>query len=154
MNTRHFRQPSERGAAAVELALILPILVSMLVFSLLIGRFLWHYTAAQKAAQDGARYLSTISEQEMREETLAAEAVDVTRQIVRAEIAELNPGAALPAIIISCGEDPCIGIRNLPLPETVRVTVRMGFFDVLGLIDTGRYGIPINATAEMRYVGN
>jgi hypothetical protein len=141
MKTRPSRQASEGGAAAVELALILPILISMLLFSLLLGRFLWHYTAAQKAAQDGARYLSTISEQEMREQTLAAEAV------------ELNSGAA-PTIIIECGNDPCVGVRNLPLPDTVSVSVRMGFFDLLGLIDTGRYGIPIDATAEMRYVGN
>lgn len=154
MKTRSFRPSGERGAAAVELALILPVMVSMLVFSLLIGRFLWHYTAAQKAAQDGARYLSTISEQDMREEILAAEAVDVTRQIVRAEIAELNPGATPPSIIISCGDEPCSGIGGLALPDTVSVTVRMRFFDLLGLIDTGRYGIPINATAELRYVGN
>lgn len=142
------------GSAAVELALILPALLLLIFMPLFIGRYFWHYTAAQKAAQDAARYLSTISVQEMREEVLAGQAAGIARSIVLAEIRELNPGPTAPTVIIECGEDPCVGVANLALPETVTVTVRMRYFDMLGLIDAGRYGIPINAVSVMNYVGN
>ncbi len=145
---------NQGGATAVELALILPILLCFLFMPLFIGRFFWHYTAAQKAAQDAARYLSTISSQEMREEVLAGQAAEVARQIALTEIEGLAPGPRSPDIIIACGPDPCIGVGGLPLPSTVSVTVRMRFFDILGMIDTGRYGIQINATSVMHYVGN
>ena len=134
--------------------MILPILLLFIFMPLFIGRFFWHYTAAQKAAQDAARYLSTISAQEMREEALAGQAAEVARQIVLAEIEGLAPGPNSPTIIILCGGEPCVGIDGLALPDTVSVTVRMRFYDILGVVDTGRYGIPINATSAMRYVGN
>ncbi|MBQ5947022.1 TadE/TadG family type IV pilus assembly protein [Massilia sp. ST3] len=153
MKIFHSKPSRQRGAAAVELALILPILFIMLMMPLFISRFLWHYTVAQKAAQDAARYLSTISEQEMREATLASWATGVATQIARAELEEIVSDQSTPTIIVTCGDEPCSGYRNLALPETVSVTVRMGFFDILGFADTGRYGIPINVTYEMNYVG-
>jgi len=154
MKTPFAHSRNQGGAAAVELAMILPILLLFIFMPLFIGRFFWHYTAAQKAAQDAARYLSTISAQEMREEALAGQAAEVTRQIALAEIEGLAPGRTSPEIIISCGPDPCSGLGGLALPETVSVTVRMRFFDILGVVDTGRYGVPINATSIVRYVGN
>ena len=148
------KRNNQRGAAAIELAFILPVLLLLIFLPLFIGRYFWHYTAAQKAAQDAARYLSTISAQELREDVLAEQAAAVARNIALAEIQELHAGPREPEIIIMCGEDPCIGTGDLPLPETVRVTVRLRYVDMLGLIDTGRYGITINAASVVNYVGN
>ncbi|CAH0533934.1 hypothetical protein VST7929_01811 [Vibrio stylophorae] len=46
----------QRGLAAVELAITLPILLLLLVAVSEIGRLLIHYNTLTKAVQDGARY--------------------------------------------------------------------------------------------------
>jgi cbb3-type cytochrome oxidase subunit 3 len=154
MKNTSLKSANQRGAAAVELAMILPVLLLFIFMPLFIGRYFWHYTAAQKAAQDAARYLSTISAQELREEVLAEQAALIARDIALAEIRDLDPGPSEPDVIIMCGDDPCIGVGDMPLPDTVKVTVRMRYFDMLGLIDTGRYGLTINAVSVMNHVGN
>jgi hypothetical protein len=154
MKNQSLKPNSQGGAAAVELALILPVLLLFIFMPLFIGRYFWHYTAAQKAAQDAARYLSTVSVQEMREDALAEQAAMVARSIALEEIEDLNAGSAEPDIIIECGDDPCIGVRNAALPDHVSITVRMSYFDMLGLIDIGRYGIPIRAVSVVNHVGN
>ena len=145
----------QRGVAAVELALVLPFMVLLLVFTTFYARFFWHYTVAQKAAFDSARYLSTISEQEMREAPLATAANNTARQIALAEIAELRPnGDERPQVTILCGQALCIGLGGQQLPATVFVRITMDMHDDIFGLDLGRYGIPINATAEVPYVGN
>lgn len=145
----------QRGSAAVELALIIPVLLVVLTLPLFYARYFWHYTVAQKAAQDAARYLSTISPTEMRVGQFAEAAASVASDIATTELAELNPGPTPPKVVIQCGTDPCDGVGSLPLPDTVRVRIKIFMFDdILGAVDTGQYGIPISADVVMRYVGN
>jgi Flp pilus assembly protein TadG len=145
----------QRGAAAVELALIIPILLVLLSFPLFFARYFWHYTVAQKAAQDAARYLSTVSHVEMRVGKLAQAAAAVASDIATAELAELNPGPNPPQVVIQCGTVPCLGVGGTALPQTVRVQVSMDMFDdIFGAVDTGQYGMRISADVVMRYVGN
>lgn len=155
MKRFHKTLNGQRGAAAVELALVLPFLILLLMFTTFYARYFWHYTVAQKAAFDSARYLSTISEQEMREPALAVAARDVANDIALTEIAELNPhGTVKPDVIIQCGGVPCGGVRALALPRTVTVIVTMDMYDDFFGLDLGRYGLPINVVTEVRYVGN
>ncbi len=151
------RMPSskpERGSVAVELALILPVMILLIFMGLVLGRLFWHYTVAHKAAQDAARYMSTISAQEMRERLLVADAVSVARSIATEELADLNPGRTDPVVDILCNNATCNGVGSRPLPNTVKVTVQIDFFDTMQYFDFGRYGLPIEAVSEMRYVGN
>jgi len=130
-------------------------MILLLVFLTFFARYFWHYTVAHKAAFDSARYLSTISEQEMREPALAIAARDVADDIVLTEVAELRPhGSVRPEVNILCGEIPCRGVRGLPLPQTVSVNVNMDMHDDWFGLDLGRYGLPISVTARVRYVGN
>lgn len=147
-----FRRQS--GAAAVELALLLPFFVLLMSVLLFLGRYMWHYTAAQKAAQDASRYLSAISVQEMRDPALAPAAAAVAGEIVHMELDELNSGGIGPRITIQCGGRPCHGVTINPLPETVTVMIEMNMFDHIFGIDLGRYGLPLNVRSEVRYVGN
>ncbi|MEH6435817.1 TadE family protein [Massilia sp. DD77] len=143
----------QTGSAAVELAFILPMLLVFLTAVFFISRVTWHYTAAQKAATDAARYLSSISTQEMREPELAEHARNVALAIVQMEMADLNPGGRAPRIEIFCGEDACDGFGSRPLPETVEVRIKMDMVDPLHIFDTGRYGVPLTVNATMAYVG-
>jgi Flp pilus assembly protein TadG len=145
-------QRPRRGIAAVEFAILVPILVVLISAPLFIGRVLWHYTAAQKAAHDAARFLSTVSEGEMRTQGLAASSVAVARDIVAAELADLNNGSYPPSVFIQCDG---LGCDGLVMPVTVRVTVRMEMMDPFFGISAGsEYGLLISADVQMSYIGS
>ena len=156
MSTLFRFQRQQRGVAAVEFAILLPLLVLVLTSFMFFARFFWHYTVAQKAAYDAARYLSTIATEEMRNVVLARAAAGIASNIVQAEIAELRPGRNVrPWVEIQCGGVSCEGVGDAALPRTVSVTVRMDMFDdYFGVVDVGRYGIRIFGRSEQHYVGN
>lgn len=142
------------GAAAVELALILPILVTLLTVPFFYARCFWHYTAAQKAAQDAARFMSTVPVAEMRSKKLASAAQKVAEDIASREIAELAPGKPFDPPQITCDGLAC-GNSTGKIPNKVRAYVSFGMADTtFGVIDTGRYGLLITADVTMRYAGN
>ena len=144
----------QRGSAAVEAALILPIFVVFLVVPIYYARCFWHYTVAQKAAQDAARYLSQVSAAEMRSPTLAQAASNIALQITQREMAELAPGSAIPTPVVQCDYLPC-GYAIGSLPTTVRVYINFSMYDnIFGAVPGGRFGLVITANASMRYVGN
>lgn len=149
------RAKTQRGAAAVELAIFLPLLVLVLTVPLFFGRYFWHYTAAHKAANDAARYLSTISEAEMRTSPLAQAAAQIAMEIAEEEVADLKPGRIAPKIAVFCGlRTACHGVDAGPLPETVVVTVEISMFDTMfGVVPTGPRGLKIKAEVEVPYVG-
>jgi hypothetical protein len=146
----------QAGVAAVELALLLPILLGFLTLGVFTVSIFWHYTMAQKAAQDAARYLSTVSSAEMMNPASAEEAGSLAQQIVRKEIAEISPDSAVVSRRIEtfCDDSNCGGLDAGKLPSTVRVKFSVSMFDPSGLVDTGWYGLQITTNYTMRYVGN
>lgn len=152
---RAFWQRRQHGVAAVELALIMPLLLLLVAVPLIVAIYMWHYSAAQKAAQNAARYISTISVQEMRAGNLALAAEAITLQLVQTQIAELSFVASAPQVQVNCSNFRCSGVGGGPLPPMVSVTVRMSLFDqFFTVVDTGRYGLPINVEVEVPYAGN
>lgn len=144
----------QSGSASVELALVLPTLLFLMTVPLFFARYFWHYTAAHKAAQDAARYLSTVSVREMRSATLSVTAAQIAYGIAQEEIADLSPGKDAPVIDVRCGLRSCTGYGSAAMPDTVNVTVSMNMVDsVFGAVNTGFYGWPIVAVAEVPYVG-
>lgn len=145
----------QRGIAAVELAIILPILVALLAVPFYFGRVLWHYTVAEKAAHDAALYLSSVPVTEMKSQARIAEVVDVAHQIYDLEVAELTPGPYPPTSTFLCGTFVCGG---LSIPDTVRVAVQMRVFDDIFDSFTTEYkdeegGIVLTADVTLPYVG-
>ncbi len=139
----------QRGIAALELALLLPLLLVLLSFPLYFGRVLWHYTVMQRAAQDAARYLSTIPLSEMKNPGRASAVTAVAAAIVNAEIAELRPGRYPPQLTVLCDGAICSGFNP---PATVTVNISLLMDDSLFPDSTGLY-LPLTADVSFPYVG-
>ena len=143
----------QRGVAAVELALTLPVIMLLLAYIVFYGRVLYNYEVAQKAARDAVRYLSSAAAVNMRSAAQAGNEVAVAQAIATAELAGLNPGAGNgPFVFVQCDGLPCMG---LALPSLVRVDVQIVVRnDIFG------YYVPylgdslLQARSTMRYVGN
>lgn len=146
---RHRRTLRQRGIAAVELAIILPVLVLMLAFPLYLGRVYWHYTVLQHAAQDAARYLSKVPVSELSNPARAADVAEVAREIVRMELAELAPGAYPPDVIIACNNVNCLGYAT---PTTVRVSIQLLMEDIFFSGYT-QVMIPLSVDVTFPYMG-
>lgn len=146
----------QRGVAALELAIILPVMIVMLMLPIFFARVLMHYSVAAKAAQSAAMYLATTSRQEMEHGPRKTAATSIAANIANITVAELRPGGEYPVgVDIQCDGLTCLG----PIaPKQVRVIVRMWMVDeftrafTAGLIpDTG---IPITYAYTMPYVGD
>lgn len=148
---------AQRGVAAVEFAVILPVLVMLLALTLFFGRFFWHYTVAQKAAHDAAIILANATRLEIgtsKADNGDVEVAKFAESVAAEETAELYTGQGRPRIDIYCDGLDCIGEG---VPSQVKVVVRMKMFDVffggytgdLGGID----GIWIHAEVQVPYVG-
>jgi hypothetical protein len=144
----------QRGVAAIEAALIVPIFVVLLTVPIYYARCFWHYTVAQKAAQDAARYLSQVSAAEMRAPELAQAAGNIALQIAQKELAELAPGSRMGVPVVQCDYLPCGTVIGTP-PDTVRVYITFSMYDnFFGVVNAGRFGLIVTADISMRYVGN
>jgi Flp pilus assembly protein TadG len=145
----------ERGSAAIEAGVLLPILIIFLALPIFYARCLWHYTAAQKAVQDAARYLASVPKAEMLSTTLADAAVSRAVEIATREVAELAPGGEMISPQAYCNGGARCG-RTIPIGSLPRtVTVEMGFFMADPIFNVETWGqISINASVTLNYVGN
>jgi Flp pilus assembly protein TadG len=142
--------PWQRGVAAVEMALLLPIFLVLLMLPLYFGRVFWHYSVVQSAAQDAARYLSSVPQIEMKDPNKIAAVVSVANTIITAEIAELNPGNYAPVVTVQCGSATCSGFA---LPSTVTVNIQLLMEDIF-FSNATALSIPMTAVATFPYVGH
>jgi Flp pilus assembly protein TadG len=76
MSVPVFRARDETGAAAVELAVLLPILIVLLFGITDVGWWAWHRVQLQEAAQEGALYGSYYPDQEASIQERVADASD------------------------------------------------------------------------------
>jgi Flp pilus assembly protein TadG len=151
------RRPAkgQRGSVAVEAALLMMTLVILIACPLFLGRVFWYYTALQKAAQDGARFLSTATAAEIQTVGSRDEAgvAALARDIVRAETAELHPAENKRLITVDCDLETC----GDKVPNKVRVLITMRLqdpaFNAFTTMFTGDKGLQLRADVSMRYVG-
>jgi len=156
------------GAVVIELVAVLgAILIPLLVASLFFGRFVWHYSVAQKAAHDAARFVASSSPTEMKIQCTLLIYRDpcivmAAMSLANAEMAELNPGGVdAPSIAVYCDEQKCATNKDTPLPRMISVDIKMTvedpFLTALSSAFSGTTGpvaIPIHATGRSFYVGN
>lgn len=151
-----FRRRAETGSIAVETVLCLPLLILFLVVPLFLARAFWYYSVAQKAAHDGARFLSNTTQSEIAPGAVVGDApiALLARSIVDAEMDDIKPGLEGYTITALCDGDGC----GLTVPQTVRVSVRLTMRDnVFSAFTTEMFGedpLLLEARVTMRYVGN
>jgi Flp pilus assembly protein TadG len=89
----------QRGAAAIEAAIIIPfILLPILACMLFLSRFIWYYSVAQKAVHDSALYMAGAPPAELK----GTEASTLALSIIAQETADLDSTTeTYPAI--NCG---------------------------------------------------
>lgn len=140
----------QRGVAAVEMAIIMPVLIVMLIAPFFLAIYFWHYSAIYKTAYSGARFLSTVSAHELTSPELSEVMEDQVRKIISDGLSDLHP-AARPLVEVQCDGMTC---GDGP-PQEVLVRVRLRLLDeYFGSFYTGDRGLLIQATVRMRYVGN
>lgn len=150
---------NQRGIAAVEFALVLPILVVLFAFTIFFGRLCWHYTAALKAAHDAATFMAMSRNAEIginKSDLSVIEVAAIAKSIAQTEVAELNPGkGAAPVVSVNCDNYACIGDK---VPVEISVMVRMKIYDPFFSVVTdeiaGSEGMWFYAEVRMPYVGN
>lgn len=153
--TQLFRK-SEKGSVAIEMAFVLPILISLLTLMLFFARIFWVYSAGQKAAHDAARFLSTATQAEIRTGGSGfneARYPAVARWIAQQELMDVLPMVESIAIGPLCDNVPC----STTVPQNVRVSVEISFrdeiFEDLITAYLGSPNIILKSQVELRYVG-
>ena len=144
----------EAGTAAIEFAIVLPLMVILLAFPFFFARVFMSYSVAQKAAHNSASYLARLPLVEMQDVAKSAAATALTQDIVDATIAELQPGSQ--GVIVSqvdCDGGPC----GSGVPNTITVYVRVRMYDEFFNYFTGPIvvddGVHLKAKVTMPYIG-
>ena len=145
----------QRGIAAVEFAVILPLLVILLTFPIFFGRLFMHYSVIQKAAHDAAMYYARIPKVEMSSQTRSLAAVAVAQSNIDAELAELNPGGGrAPVVQFRCDDGPCGDSAPNQITVHIRLTMFDDYFNDFTWEAVGANGIQLNAQVTMSYLGD
>lgn len=144
----------QRGIAAIEFALLMPVLLVFLTLPIFFARVYWHYTIAQKAGQDAVHYLSTVPKSEMLSRNSAREAGEFAKQIIQRQLADIAPGLEITELDIRCNTGLCGNLLGGQTPDTVHVQFSITLYDPFNQVDLGWYGLQINVDYTMDYVGN
>lgn len=148
---------ADQGSIAVEAAIVLPILILFLAVPLFLARLFWYYSVAEKAAHDGARFLSQATKLEIQASTGGAEpgVAGLARDIANAELEEIRPRLVGAAPSAQCDGITCNG---LSVPTYVRMNVQIRVRDDLfGPLTNplfGEDGLLLTADVTMRYAGH
>lgn len=130
---RRIATSCQRGAAAVELAIVLAVLLLLAAGIIEFGRAYWYYNALDRATRDAARYLSALPATTMTSSTNIAAAVTTAQNLAVSAVSDASYGAHIsPAITtsnvnVACDAGACNGTK--PANVTVSIT---GFSITLG----------------------
>ncbi len=125
-----YTQRLQRGAAAVEFAIVISLLMLITGGIIEFGRVLWYLDALTKATRDGARLMSEAPKMEM------GNYVGTTQGLVQNEAAaaSLSPALALAKIAVQCdygaGWVACTNAASQAVPGPLYVTVAITGYPV------------------------
>jgi hypothetical protein len=158
------RSKRQDGSVAVEAALVISlILVPLMAFVLLFGRYFWYYTIARKASHDGALVMATAPLPDIRSQAASGLAANVIRSetgdVDDATLATLATTTEcwyrIPANAPFLSPFGCNIITSTPVfvRTTVALAVTDPFLAPLTRSILGDAPLAISAQASVRYVG-
>ncbi|UUZ75863.1 pilus assembly protein [Polaromonas sp. P1(28)-13] len=147
----------QRGAAAVELAFVMVVMLLLVAGTIGFGRAFWYADALYKATRDGARLLSTWAVSDISAGVVAARTITINS----ANAANVSPPLGTVNVLVQCLDDAfsSVACADGTTPANVRVSisgfnVTLGewfpFIGAGGLIDYGSIGLSPHTT--MRYM--
>ena len=148
----------QHGAAAVELAFVIVVLLLIVAGTIGFGRAFWYADALTKSARDGARLLST-----WPIATINSAGVGAARNITlnSANAANISPQLAIGNVVVECLNNSfsVVACADGTTPANVRVritgfNVTLGeWFPFIGTAGVINYGsVPLAPRTTMRYM--
>ncbi len=151
-----------RGAAAVEMALLLILLLMIVSGAIEFGRTFWYYDALTKATRDGTRFLSTVSVTNMGTSAKTSTTPDCTNYVPAANSIVYCGAktAGVPDFLLShvdvfCDSGTCVN-GTKPTNVTVRIHAYQvtigGWIPVFVPTGTNTWNASISPSTTMRYM--
>lgn len=116
------RRTVQRGAAAVEFALVVPILALIVAGIVEFGRALWYYDALAKATRDGARYMSTAPKLVVYNTAMTTAKTMVVDEANAANVSPVLTAANVQVTCLDAAFQP-FGCNDAAPPINVRVEI-------------------------------
>lgn len=146
----HYGQAKQHGAAVIEFALLLVLLLMFVAGVIEFGRAFWYYDALTKATRDGARYLSNIRVSELVALDTATQDQAKTMVVNAAVLAQV-PSFTSADVTVSC--EP-----NCDDPEYVTVAINAypmtigGWIPIILPIGSTTWSTTLSPSTAMRYM--
>lgn len=154
------RLRNDRGVAALELALLLPLLLLILMVAVPLVIEGWDYLVVTGATNSGIRYASRVDENARTTSTFspACSVSSPTRRPSPCEVQQFVRQAAMPlAVTVTVSPDPTLTLPGEPITVTATYTVKFPLataVNAFGRLLGGSLSIPtstvINITAQGR----
>jgi Flp pilus assembly pilin Flp len=158
---------SESGAAIIEFAILLPLLLLIVAGIVEFGRVIWYYDALAKATRDGARFMSSVSADSLG--TLASGnkpsdcdligPVAANRLVYCAAFAAKIPEFGIGNTLVQCDDKDCTNNMS-PLPTYIKVkitdySVNVGqWIPFIAPSGIASWSINLRPETTMRYMQN
>jgi Flp pilus assembly protein TadG len=152
---------NERGAAAVEMALVLPLLFLLGFGAVELARTIWQYQIVTKGVRDGVRYLTRVPVTCAAVGpggTFSAADIEAAKNLVKSGTKTASTpivptyASAVFQITVDCRDAAALGLNGGAYMPVVRMTVQYPFQEwfasLLGLSD-----LTFNITHEQVHVG-
>jgi Flp pilus assembly protein TadG len=118
------RSRCQGGAAVIEFAIMLPLLLLLIAGMAEFGRVIWYYDALAKATRDSARSLSLVTQTNWADATVRATALTAAQTLVIDAATAANiPGLTSTNVQVQCDSGGGFAACGSPPPTYVRVMI-------------------------------
>lgn len=148
-------RPRQRGAVAVEMAVLAVVMFLIMAGIFEFSRAFWYYNALDKASRDAARFMSALSSVEITDSSKTTAALTVAKNLAMATAngANVSPAIVAADIDILCDSAACTGTK--PTNVTVTISLDMNFGSIFPFVSVtnGSYGdVTLAPSTTMRYM--